>query len=209
MRGTPRDSPWARKRNRESYPGEAETHGPCPLSIGKLGFLSIFKITQVSSHFEALNSELLSSCQRDVRPPLIMRQGPRAFSRFSTSDSDIHISCQEKDVPAFEPLQGNPAFFQVSTSPCPFPIQKQTLCPTNIPIAERILLLRCLWIVGITLEGISSHVEFICGTWSSFLFLRCPHGPSRLVRVFLWILWCSIKELKAPFLYELEHEIFL
>ena len=62
-----------------------------------------------------------------------MRQGPRAFSRFSTSDSDveifrfifyissysdiqIHISCQEKDEPAFEPLQGNPAFFRVSTS---------------------------------------------------------------------------------------------
>ena len=52
-----RDSPWARKRHRESYPGEAETQGPCPLSIGKLGFLSIFKITQISSQFEALNSE--------------------------------------------------------------------------------------------------------------------------------------------------------
>ena len=81
-----------------------------------------------------------------------MRQGPRAFPRFSTVDLDIHISCHEKDETAFEPLQGNPAFFRVSTSHCPFPIQKQTLCPTHIPIAERILLLRCLWKVGIPLE---------------------------------------------------------
>ena len=86
-----------------------------------------------------------------MRPPLIMRQGHRAFSRFSTSDSNIHISCQDKNEPTFEPLQGNPAFFRVSTSHCPFPIQKQTLCPTHIPIDERILLLRCLWKVGIPL----------------------------------------------------------
>ena len=85
----------------------------------------------------------------DVRPPLIMRQGPRAFSRFSTSDSDIHISCQEKDEPAFEPLQGNLACLRVSTSRCPFPMWKQILGPTHIPLAERSLLLRCLWKVGI------------------------------------------------------------
>ena len=29
-----------------------------------------------------------------------MRQGIRAFSRFSTGGSDIHISCEEKDEPA-------------------------------------------------------------------------------------------------------------
>ena len=80
-----------------------------------------------------------------------MRQGHRAFSRFSTSDSDIHISCEEKDEPAFEPLQGNPAFFRLSISHCPFPIRKQTLGPTHIPIAEIILLLRCLWKFGIPL----------------------------------------------------------
>ena len=143
--GTDWDSPWARNLNRESCPGEAETQGPGPLSTGKLGFLSIFKITQVSSHFEALNCESLSSCQRDVRPPLIMRQGPWAFSRISTLESDIHISCEEKNQPAFEPLQGTPAFFPVSTSHCPFPIQKQTLGPTHIHIGDRILLLKCLW----------------------------------------------------------------
>ena len=128
-----------------------ETQGPGLLSTGKLRFLSICKITQVSSHFVALSSESLSRCQRDVRPPLIMRQGPRTFSRFSTSDSDIHISCEEKDQAACEPLQGNLAFFRVSTSHCPFPIRKQTLGSTHIHIAERILLLKCLWIVRIPL----------------------------------------------------------
>ena len=73
LRGTPRDSFWARNHNRESDPGEAETQGPFAIATGKLGFLSIFKITQVSSHFEALNSEGLSRCQRDVRTPLVMR----------------------------------------------------------------------------------------------------------------------------------------
>ena len=57
LRGTPWDSPWARNNNRESYPGEADTQGPGPLATGKFGCLSICKITQVSSHDEALNSE--------------------------------------------------------------------------------------------------------------------------------------------------------
>ena len=34
-----------------------------------LGFLSIFKKSQASSPFGALNSVFLSMCQRDVRPP--------------------------------------------------------------------------------------------------------------------------------------------
>ena len=33
-----------------------------------LGFLSIFKKSQASSSFEALNSVCISRCQRDVRP---------------------------------------------------------------------------------------------------------------------------------------------
>ena len=41
----------------ETYPGDVEPQGPVPLATGNLGFLSIFKRTQVSSHFEALNSE--------------------------------------------------------------------------------------------------------------------------------------------------------
>ena len=35
--------------------------------------------SQASSSFEALNSACLSSCQRDVRPPVQIRRGPRAF----------------------------------------------------------------------------------------------------------------------------------
>ena len=39
-----------------------------------LGFLSIFKKSQESSPFEALNSECLSRCQGVVRPPVQKRQ---------------------------------------------------------------------------------------------------------------------------------------
>ena len=52
-----------------------------------LGFLSIFKKSQASSPYEALNSVCLSRGQKDVRPPVQMRQTPTAFSRVSTLDS--------------------------------------------------------------------------------------------------------------------------
>ena len=73
-----------------------------------LGFLSVFKKSQASSPFEALNSMCLSRGQRDVIPPVQMRLGPRAFSRDCTEDSDIPLSCEMKEEPAFKPLQGNP-----------------------------------------------------------------------------------------------------
>ena len=76
-----------------------------------LGFLFIFKKSQASSPFEALNSVCLSRCQRDVIPPVHMRQRPMAFSRVSTGDSDIPSYCEMKDVPEFKPLQGKLAFF--------------------------------------------------------------------------------------------------
>ena len=76
-----------------------------------LGFLSIFKKSQASSPFEALNSVCLSRCQRDVIPPVQMRQRSTAFSRVSTGDSDIPSSCEMKQKPEFKPMQGNPAFF--------------------------------------------------------------------------------------------------
>ena len=47
----------------------------------------------------------------DVRAPVQMRLGSRAFSRDCTEDSDIPLSCEMKDDPAFKPLQGNPTFF--------------------------------------------------------------------------------------------------
>ena len=88
-----------------------ETQCPFPVAKGILGFLSIFKRSQAYSPFEALNYTCFSRCQRDMRPLVEMRWGPRAFSRVSTGDSDIPSSCEMKDDPAFKPLQGNPAFF--------------------------------------------------------------------------------------------------
>ena len=75
-----------------------------------LGFLSIFKKSQDSSPYEAVNSVCLLRGQRDVRPPVQMRQTPMA-SRVFTGDSDMPSSCEMKDKHEFKPLQGNPAFF--------------------------------------------------------------------------------------------------
>ena len=76
-----------------------------------LGFLSIFKNSQASSSYEALNSVCLSRYQIDVNPPIQMRRRTMAFSRVSTGDSDIPSSCEMKDEPEFKPLQGIPAVF--------------------------------------------------------------------------------------------------
>ena len=54
-----------------------------------LVFLSIFKKSQASSAYEALNSVCLSRGQRDMRPPVQMRQTPTAFSTVSTGDTDV------------------------------------------------------------------------------------------------------------------------
>ena len=82
-----------------------ETQSPIPVATGIFGFLSIFKRSQASPPFEALNSVCLLRFQRDVRPPFEMRQGRRAFSRISTGDSDIPSSCEMKDECAFKTLQ--------------------------------------------------------------------------------------------------------
>ena len=76
-----------------------------------LGFLSIFKKSQASSPYEALNPVCLSRGQRDLRTPVQMRRTPTSFSRVSTGDLDIPSSCEMKDEPEFKPLQGNRAFF--------------------------------------------------------------------------------------------------
>ena len=52
-----------------------------------LGFLSIFKNSQASSPFEALNSMCLSRYQSDVIPPVQIGRRTMAFSRFSTGDT--------------------------------------------------------------------------------------------------------------------------
>ena len=76
-----------------------------------LGFLSIFKKSQASAPYEALNFVCLSRGQRDVRPPVQIRRTPTAFSTDSTGDSAMPSSCAIKDEPEFKPLQGNQAFF--------------------------------------------------------------------------------------------------
>ena len=76
-----------------------------------LVLLSIFKKSQASSPYEAMNSVCLSRVQRDVRLPVQMRLKPMAFSRVTTANSDMPSSCEMKDEPEFKPLQGNRAFF--------------------------------------------------------------------------------------------------
>ena len=130
-----------------------ETQCPFAVGTGILGFLSIFKRSQASSPFEALNSMCLLRCHKDVRPPVLMMQGHKAFSIVSTGDSDIPSSCEMKDEPAFKSLQENPGFFRVSASQCRFHLRQQTQGPSHIPIARRSLLLMCLQKVGIPLES--------------------------------------------------------
>ena len=69
-----------------------EIECPFPYATVILGFLTIFKKIQASSPFESLNSMCLLRCQRDMRTPVQMRRGPRAFSMVSTGDSDIPSS---------------------------------------------------------------------------------------------------------------------
>ena len=88
-----------------------ETQGPFLVATVILGFLSIFKKSQLLSPFETLNSVCLSGYQMDMRPPVQMRQVSRAFSKVSTGESDILSFYEMEDEPAFKPLQGYPAFF--------------------------------------------------------------------------------------------------
>ena len=130
-----------------------ETESPVLVATVILRFLSIFKKSQSSSPFETLNSACLLRHERNVRPPVQMKWGFRAFSRVSTGDSNIASSYEMKDEPAFKPLPGNLAIFRVRASRCPFHLRQQTQGPSHIPTAEGSLLLRCLWKVGIPLQS--------------------------------------------------------
>ena len=96
-----------------------QNQSPFPVATGILGFLSIFKRSQSSSHFEALNSVCLSSCQRDLRPPVEMTLGTSVFSRVFRGDLVIPSSWEIQDEPAYMALQGNPALCQVRASRTP------------------------------------------------------------------------------------------
>ena len=82
-----------------------------------------------------------------------MSRGPMSFSTVSSGDSGIPSSCEMKDEPAFKTLQGNPTFFQVMASLGPLHLRQQTPGPSHRPVAERRLLLRGLWKVGIPLQS--------------------------------------------------------
>ena len=58
-------------------------------------------------------------------------------------------------------------------------------------------------------RGIGLHVELIWGTPSYFAFLLWHQCSSRLMAVFLGTLWSSIKQIKAPYMFDWEHGIAL
>ena len=130
-----------------------ETEGHLLVGTVIFGYLTIFKKCQASSSFEALYSVSRSRCQSYVRLIGQMRWRPRAFSTVSTGDSDILSSCDMKIEGAFKALHGNPAFFQVRESRGPFHLKHKTQGHTHIHIPEGILLLRCLWKVGLPLQS--------------------------------------------------------
>ena len=134
-----------------------ETQGPFPVATRVLVFLSIFKMSQTSSPYDALNSTFLSNCQRALRPPVEIRKGTRAFPRVSTGESDIHSCCEMKDEPAFNSVQGNQPLFTVRASR-PFHLRQQTQGPSHIPVVDRSFLLRCKWKLGIPLSDEESDL---------------------------------------------------
>ena len=68
-----------------------ETKRPSLVSTEILGFLSIFKKSQASAPFGSIELRGTLKMSRDVRPPVQMRLGPRAFSRDCTEDSGIPL----------------------------------------------------------------------------------------------------------------------
>ena len=63
-----------------------------------------------------------------------------------------------------------------------------------------------LWNEG---RGIGHHLELIWATLNYFTFLRLHKSPSTLLRVFLGILWYSVKQIKAPYMFDWEQGIAL
>ena len=137
-----------------------------------LGFLSIFKKSKACSPFEAFNFMCLSRCQIDMIPPFQIRRRPAAFSRVSTGDSDIPSSCDMKQEPKFKPLQGNPAFLWVRI----VAVHSTWDRKHRVPLTYLLLTENATWGACGKLahlfsqrQGISSHLETICGAWN---FLR-------------------------------------
>ena len=121
-----------------------EAQGPFPVATGILGCLSVFKRSQATSPFEALNSAWLSSFPRDVRPPVEMRRGTRAFARVATGvQTSLHLERCKTSLHSNH-CMGNQALFHVRASRCPFHLRLQNQGPPHTHIAERSVLVRCL-----------------------------------------------------------------
>ena len=134
-----------------------------------LGFLSIHKKSKASSPFEALNYVCRSRCQSDVIRPVQMRRRPTAFSRVSTGDSDSPSSYDMKHEPKFKPLQVNLAFFWVR----PLAVHSTWDRKHRVPLTYLLLRENSTWGASGKLahlfsqrQGISSHLETICGAWN-------------------------------------------
>ena len=116
-------------------------------------FLSFFKKSQALSPNEALNSVCLSRGQRDVRPPVQMRQTLMASSSVSIGHSDMPSSSEMKEEPEFKPLQGNRDFFWVRVFRGLFHLRQKTQGASHIDTAEGKLLWRHLWKVSSPLQS--------------------------------------------------------
>ena len=144
-----------------------------PLFVGTdiLVFVSIFKKSQASSPFEALNSAHLSKSQMDVRPSVQKRLRTMAFSRVSRGDSEIPSSCAMKDgLHLRHCRECQPSC--VRTSRGPLSLMQKTQSRSHIPLSEGRPLLRCLWKAGFPLNsktGYHSHPQTI---WAARKFLE-------------------------------------
>ena len=77
-----------------------------------------------------------------------------------------------KNEPAFKPVEGNPTLFLFRESRYPLHLRQQTQFPSHIALADRRLLLRCLWKVGLPVQEnpvdqLSSRDDMVCMELSS------------------------------------------
>ena len=106
---------------------------------------------------------------RNVRPPVQMTWRTTVSYRISTEDSDIPSSCDMKHEPKFKPLQVNPAFFWVR----PLVVHSTWNRKHRVPLSYLLLRENSTWGACGQLahlfsqrQGISSHLEMICGAWT-------------------------------------------
>ena len=150
--------------SRDASQGETETQGPFPVAAWVLGFLSIFKRSQVSSPFEALNSVCLSRCQRDVRPPVEM-SGELGLSLGNPWVFRHPFTLEDAGQACIQVTAGKSGLISSQGISVSIPhIAANSGSLSLVPKTERSLLLRCLWKVDTALESkpgnqLSSQVD--------------------------------------------------